>query len=408
MDRDAIKKKIMQRMKNLPPLPVVTQKLLQVINDDLSSASDVNDVLAADQALAGKVLKLANSSFYGQSKEVSTITRAVVVLGFSGVRNLALGLGAVQALQKLGGDLDMEHFWGHALASAAGAQAMAPVIGQAIDVEEAFIAGLMHDIGQIVLASAAPEEFSAVMASDAANLINIEKETYGMSHTQVGQKLLQYWQLPEPLSSSVRFHHSIQTVTSGEQPLTALVALADVLACVHGGAFEKPIAEADLSKLNKAFGLTLDDFHRALNSMDEKIDTMREFLQIADVSVDESAVAAPPETVVASVVSSDPERSQWTKGLLEYFGNRIFPMKPFFAQDPGADDVQLVLLDPQCLTKPQMTKIRTFLASRPVKVAVLVGDEGGNLTYELTAEYPSLPFIFSRQDLLNLLQTQPV
>jgi len=406
MDRDAIKAKIMDRMKNLPPLPTVTTKLLSIIRDERSSADDVNGVLSADQALAGKVLKLVNSSFYGQSGEVSTITRAVVILGFGGVRNLALGFGTVQALKDLGGGLTLDDFWEHALACAAGAQALSPVIGQTIDPEEAFIAGLMHDIGQIVLASAVPEEFSKIMEAEDANHNALEKEAFGMNHTQVGEKLLQYWQLPETLCQAVRNHHNFKAITGGEQPLTALVGLGDVLACLHGGTFERPIGEAELSKLNSAFGLKLADFCGALDCMDEKVDEMRELLRVSGAGTRGTANESfSPVTV--TVVSSDPERSKWTKGLLEHFGNSIFPMKPYFAQESGHEEVKLVLLDPQCLTKPQITKLKPFLTSQPAQIAVLVGDEGGNLTSELMAEYPSIPFVFSRQDLQNLLTLQP-
>ena len=89
---------VMKAMRDLPQLPVAVQKLLAVMRDENSSADDVTQVLSSDQALAGKILKLVNSSFYGMSGEVSTITRAVVVLGFSGVRNVAMGFGMVSVL----------------------------------------------------------------------------------------------------------------------------------------------------------------------------------------------------------------------------------------------------------------------------------------------------------------------
>ncbi|PID80109.1 HD family phosphohydrolase, partial [bacterium DOLZORAL124_64_63] len=98
---DIIKARIMSVMRNLPPLPQVTTQLLAVINDNDSSADDVTKVLSADGLLAGKVLKLVNSSFYGVTHEVTTVSRAVVLLGFTGIRNLALGFGTVDALKKL-------------------------------------------------------------------------------------------------------------------------------------------------------------------------------------------------------------------------------------------------------------------------------------------------------------------
>ncbi len=99
--------------------------------------------------------------------EVTTISRAVVMLGFTGVRNLALGFGSLDALAKLDGKLDMTDFWRHAMANAAAAQALAPLVNRRTDPEEAFIAGLMHDIGAYVLASAVPDEYAAILAEPA-------------------------------------------------------------------------------------------------------------------------------------------------------------------------------------------------------------------------------------------------
>ena len=107
MSVELIQARIKSVMRNLPPLPEVTRQLLLVIANEDSSAQDVSKILASDQALAGKVLKLVNSSFYGVQQEVTTISRAVVMLGFTGVRNLALGFGSISALQKMGGDPQM-------------------------------------------------------------------------------------------------------------------------------------------------------------------------------------------------------------------------------------------------------------------------------------------------------------
>ena len=145
-------------------MPAVTRQLLTVMRDEDSSAADVAKVLSSDQALAGKVLKLANSSFYGVPNEVTTMSRAVVIMGFTGVRNMAMGLGTTAALRGLGEDLDMQSFWSHAIANAAACQVLAPHMPSRMDPEEAFLAGLMHDIGAYVLAAAGcfrlPESFS--------------------------------------------------------------------------------------------------------------------------------------------------------------------------------------------------------------------------------------------------------
>ena len=129
---------IIAKINDLPPLPLVIQKLLKVMKDEKSSADDVTRVLSADQALAGKVLKLVNSPFYGMQGTITTISRAIVILGFSAVRNLALGLGTIQKLKKTGTSVDMDSFWNHSIATAAAAKVVAPLVKYP-DPEEAFI-----------------------------------------------------------------------------------------------------------------------------------------------------------------------------------------------------------------------------------------------------------------------------
>ncbi len=224
MSQDLMKARIMAVMKNLPPLPAVTRQLLTVLRDDNASADDVTKVLSGDPALAAKVLKLVNSSFYGVSCEVTTISRAVVILGFTGVRNLALSFGSVEALQKMGGDLDLNSFWAHAMANAAAAQCLAPAVSRRTDPEEAFIAGLMHDIGAYVLAAAVPEQYAKILKEDARERLALEKKELGFTHAEVGAGLLKFWGLPDAFANAAQHHHNMVKSTDPENPLTGLVA----------------------------------------------------------------------------------------------------------------------------------------------------------------------------------------
>jgi HD-like signal output (HDOD) protein len=402
---------VMKAMRDLPQLPVAVQKLLAVMRDENSSADDVTQVLSSDQALAGKILKLVNSSYYGMSGEVSTITRAVVVLGFSGVRNVAMGFGMVSALKKLGG-VSVATFWDHALSAGAGAQAMAPLLGKGHDPDEAFIAGLMHDIGHVVLASAVGDTWKAAQDQVQAggDPIEVEKEHLGMSHASVGQRLMKYWQLPVQLQESARWHHNVKIAAGREQPLTTLAALGDVLACIHGGAFERPMAEGDLGRLLRLNCLEVDQIRQALGGMDARIEEMRVFLKIADEGEDLGSAAGPDlaDPGAAVVLSSDEDRTAWVGGLLQEFGCRIFPLRGYFEREPGHEDVRLVVLDPNCMTKPQLEKILPFLDQQPAVTCVLRDSEPGPLAQSLSERYPMLPYVFSRLDVIRTLNGETV
>jgi HD-like signal output (HDOD) protein len=404
MSVDRVKSRIMTVMRNLPPLPEVTRQLLAVMRDEDSSANDVAKVLSADQALAGKVLKLANSSFYGVPNEVTTISRAVVIMGFTGVRNMALGLGSTAALRKMQSKLDMSSFWSHAMANAAAAQVLAPHMQRRMDPEEAFLAGLMHDIGAYVLAAAVPDDYAEVMNGGHRDREQAEQRLVGFTHSKIGQGLLQFWELPQPFCDAARYHHDIDKATSGEQPLTNLVALADILACIHGGEFESPATENDLSRLMIAAGLTADNLMLGIRGMKAKIEEMQDFMNIAAGGRTETvqSVAAGAGCVV---ITTDDQRRQWTEGILGSFEYEIFAMDAYFANAPGTERVRLVLVDPQTLTREQVARLMPFLGAQPAQVCVMT--DSGAAPPDYLAEYPHLNFIFTRQQLNGVLELLP-
>ena len=397
MSNEVIKARIMTVMRNLPPLPEVTRRLLGILGDENASASDVSKILSSDQTLAGKVLKIVNSSFYGVQQEVKTISRAVVILGFAGVRKLAMGIGSVEALRKMGEELDMADFWEHAMANAVGAQSLALVGKVRVDPEEAFVAGLMHDIGSYVLAAAVPDAYAPILAENGPDRLTREFEATGFNHVQIGQGLLQFWELPEAFADAARNHHDLKVCTSGEQHLTTLVALADVLACVHGSPYEQPVGESELSQLMNAAGLSMDDIATGLDGMDEKILEMRDFMKIPGTATVPVIGLSAEENNSCVIVTNDDNRRDWTKCLLQHFGMKIFPMQPYFNQSPGSAEVRQILVDPQCLTKQQLDQLLPFLASQPVSV-VMLADPDVPLP-EVVSSYPRLSYVFSARDL---------
>nr|MEE4266796.1 HDOD domain-containing protein [Candidatus Krumholzibacteria bacterium] len=405
MSVDVMKARIMTVMRNLPPLPAVTRQLLAVMRDENSSADDVTKVLSSDQALAGKVLKLVNSSFYGVPTEVTKISRAVVLLGFTGVRNLALGFGSMDALSKLTGKMDMTEFWSHAMANAAGAQSLAPFVKRRTDPEEAFIAGLMHDIGAYVLAAAVPDEYMKIMAEPAEDRLSLESEKMGLNHAQVGQALLKFWELPEAFSNAARYHHDMTVATSGDQPLTTLVALADVMACVHGGAFENPVTEAQLGKLMSTEGVGADQMCQAMQGMDQKIEEMEVFMQIAGTAAGGKDVNPLAFLKSVALVTTDDDRVQWLTAVMSNFEVGVFPAQAFFNQEAGSQEVGLAMVDPQCLTAQQVDQLVPFLESQPARVVVLAEPDTG--VPAALQSYPQLGFVFSRSQLAEACRLQP-
>ncbi|MBK7046531.1 MAG: HDOD domain-containing protein [bacterium] len=404
MTVDRVKARIMSVMRNLPPLPAVTRQLMTVLGSENATAGEVARVLSSDQALAGKVLKLVNSSFYGMPTEVTTISRAVVVLGFTGVRNLALGFGSIEMLKSLESTIDMKSFWSHSLATGAAAQNMALLGQRRIDPEEAFLVGLMHDIGAYVLAAAVPDIYGPILKDSTRDRLEAEAEAIGMTHAQVGQGLLQFWELPEAFSNAARYHHDIARATDGQQPLTGLVALADVLATVWGHSGEPTPSEADLRALINAHCPNQDRLRASLDGMRQKIAETAEFMQIALPDLGLNTGQTPDKGAVCVVITTEDDRRDWSELVLRQLGHRVFPMQSFFNQDPGAQEVSLVLMDGQCLSRQQLDQLLPFIADLGTSTALML-DHGAHVPRG-TEHLTRVPIVFTRSDLEPLLTLQ--
>lgn len=232
-------RKIVLRVVNLPTIPAVVGKLLQIIDDPRTTHADLSNLISQDQVLASKLLKLANSSFYGFSGRVRTIKHAAVLLGFDDLKNLALG---VSVIEKFSGNwkscFDFDEFWGHAIGCSIAAKMIARQANPA-KAGEAFVAGLIHDIGKHVLSQFATDHFEAVV--DQIQLSNeswhwVEKQILGVSHAEVGGWFAERWNFPAQLVDAIANHHTPQEARR-DPCLAAIVHFADYLTRKFGIGF---------------------------------------------------------------------------------------------------------------------------------------------------------------------------
>ena len=211
--------------KNVPTIPIVVARILQLLEDEHTSGKKLVDVIEHDQALTGKLLRLANSAFFGQSRSVATIPRAVVLLGFSTVRLLALG---VKVWDSLGSGVTRERshdLWTHAVTVAASVKLLASRL-RAGDPDEAFTSGLLHDIGRLVLAMRFKQDYwRLVGVAEDCDVHAIEAANFGVDHAEVGAWILEAWSLPPAIVEAVRQHHDM-TPRPG---VPGLLAVADRL-----------------------------------------------------------------------------------------------------------------------------------------------------------------------------------
>lgn len=223
---------ILSQVDNLPELPQVASKILQLLNDPGSSSHDLARVIASDQALTAKVLRLANSAYYGVSRKVTTVNDAVTILGFSALKSLILIATAYGAVSQslIGYGLKAGELWLHSLLSAELSKLLAERT-QVAEPEEAFTAGLLHDIGKVALNQLVlPEIYRAVrmVEHEGIPLYEAEVEILGFHHGTVGACLAEKWNLPAILCEAIGQHHTPSLASPALLPST--VALANALA----------------------------------------------------------------------------------------------------------------------------------------------------------------------------------
>jgi len=230
--KEEIIKKVIDGISGLPTLPTVLDKTAQMLDDPDISASDVGRVIVKDQAIASKVLRLVNSAFYGCQRQVSTISQAVVFLGFNVVKNIILSVSVFESFSQnsQAEEFDKHRFWEHSIACGATTRVISRHLGVK-DPEEAFVGGLLHDIGKLVLDQFLTEEYLTVLHLSKEKeipLLEAEEKILETTHAQVGRYLAQKWNLPPTLEEAIAFHHN-PTSAETELKLVSAVHLADVI-----------------------------------------------------------------------------------------------------------------------------------------------------------------------------------
>jgi putative nucleotidyltransferase with HDIG domain len=221
---------VIKRIHDLPSLPVVVVELLSSMEQDDIDVHALAGKIALDQALTAKTLRLANSSFYGMPAQVTTIHQAISVLGFHSIRTLVTACALTGSFAAgPGAAFDYQGFWRHAIGVAACARALARPLR--LNAETAFTAGLLHDLGTLVLVTRFPAEYAQVEAyrrehdcgSSAA-----QQAVFGLDHAMIGSALAAYWHFPPAIQQAVAQHH--QSPCAGPATPALAVYLGNVLA----------------------------------------------------------------------------------------------------------------------------------------------------------------------------------
>ena len=212
--------------------PEVCIKLLDLVDSPKSTAHEIGEVISSDPNLSARLLKLVNSSFYNYSGRIDTLSRAIAIVGTRELYGLAISVSAVRAFSKIPAQLiNMDTFWRHSLYCGIIARYLAKRCG-ILHPERLFVAGLLHDIGELVLFAREPEKTRDLMLmaeGDENVLAYAERQEFGFNHADLGALLATLWQLPDTLVEAIASHHTpFDAVCSKQQ--AAIVKIADILA----------------------------------------------------------------------------------------------------------------------------------------------------------------------------------
>lgn len=262
-----VMERIVASVGELPTPPTVVAAVMGLTANLNTEVARLTQTLSKDQALTAKVLRLSNSSFYGRPRTISSLDEAVMILGFDTIRSLVVAT-STYTMFKRGENGDLEDvLWHHSLAVANGARIVARRIGNKRS-EEIFLAGLLHDIGILVLLKRMPEEFRAILDAEmtaAIPRIELEKVRLGFTHVDLGALILEQWNFPKALTEAVRCHHNPESTAKSREPedgsarIAHVVRLCDELANSLGYGFKKR-SGMELSQLQSVdyLGLTVD------------------------------------------------------------------------------------------------------------------------------------------------------
>jgi len=275
-------REIIKNLEDIPSLSSVVGEVNKAIRNPRVDANTVGKIITRDQALSAKTLKLVNSAFYGFPRRINSVTRAIIVMGFQRVRNLVLTASVLENFKSKKSDFNFTGFWRHALGTAISAEVLAKELGLQ-EVDDAFVAGLMHDIGKLLVALYAPDASRQIyerVEKDNCLVFEAEQDLFEITHAVMGAWLADTWQFPEKLTHAIRMHHDPAAAREHHE-IIYLTHTADILcrALDFGDPGDKKIPKMS-GQVWKALNLDRDVLDRVMEQMLDGLDKAKDFLQL--------------------------------------------------------------------------------------------------------------------------------
>jgi len=279
----------LEKYSNLPSIPQIILQIKQVSENPKSSASDLANCILTDHQLTSRILRMANSAYYGDfSGKITTVTRAIILMGFRAVRNIAISMAAYQMVNNLSkhSSFDITSFWTRSLACGVIAKYLACHTNHQDLVETSFIAGFLHDIGQALLAGSFPEKYEEIIKIDStsADIQSAERVLLGIDHLEAGAFIAKKWNLPTSLVKAISEHHRIgkEIDEKSDTMLVDLVYLGDILYAhlLKNTAPDSPIYQELIARTQRLISISDEDMVQLLTVCRAEISSIARDLEI--------------------------------------------------------------------------------------------------------------------------------
>ncbi|MDX2479753.1 MAG: GGDEF domain-containing protein [Desulfuromusa sp.] len=256
----------------LPSPPAIVVQILNTVQKEDAALNKLADIISADPALTGKMLQIANSGFYAFKNEVTSIDRALSVLGTNVIKNIALSFVIATDLRedKQSG-FDFDAYWRHSVTSAVAAELLTQQLNQKND--DIFVTALLHDIGMLVIFMDKRNDYSELLQKSSISnlsLFDLEQDLYGCNHQQIGSALINKWGLPESISEPIYYHHNPESAPESSQKTAKILHFADQLSAIYNETDTAEKVRLLQDELEEHYSLNPDQIRTLLDDIAEK------------------------------------------------------------------------------------------------------------------------------------------
>lgn len=276
--QEKIIERIILRTVDIPSLPPIAMKVMNLIQDNHASLKTLEEIISRDQGFATRLLRIANSPYYGRDRKIEDIPQALLLIGFETLKSLVIATSLRDLHRRFG--IFEQKLWEHSLGVALCSSLLAMVTHIATT-DEALVCGLIHDVGKTVINNAMPELYSQIyekMHREKRQLIEIEEETLKFNHTVIGRLIAKKWKLPEKLEMVITYHHTYPYPDHEDQAFADvcnIVRVADQICLNLGIGLKEPfITKIDYESL----GITEDTLNELIGLFKVKFEKQKEFL----------------------------------------------------------------------------------------------------------------------------------